>query len=342
MTAGADALWRRLAAGQDGEGLPATVARRFGDLVGPALAASLLGPGGLDPDTVARSTLAGRFALATQRKWLARIIAEGPPVVVLKGFALAHQIYPDAASRCMGDLDVLVRPRDRDRLIDLLARDGFAFRPLPTPPWGFISTASYMPFASADGACNLDIHIHPDCYPAYRSMTTEAVFAAAVTATSAGMQFHVPCREHALMLCATNAAKDKFGPFAARKFVDAMRLVASGPVDWPTLDHLAAAGNYALPLHAFLRLLRLLGVPAAALPAQVGTPLPWPRRRAFAAVLAEVRELWPSEPGLAATLVRELLLCTEPAVGLHNAAARLRGLIRPHRGMPGDAARLRS
>jgi len=331
------ALWRRLATGESGDDIVPPMLARFADLVGPAFAAALLGPDAVDPQALAQGRLAGRYALASQRKWLLRLLAEGPQLVVIKGFALAHQVYPDAAVRCTGDLDILIRAADRDRLIALLTREGFAFRPLPTPPWGFISNASYMPFVSSDGACNLDIHIHPDCYPAYRSLTTEAVFEASVPIVAGEMEFRAPSRDHALLLCATNAAKDKFGPFAARKIVDAMHLVAAGPIDWQALHGLARAGGYALPWRVFVRLLLHLGVARHRLPDSADRPLPWPRERAFAGLLEEAEALWPSPPAALAILHRELTLCTEPAAGLHNALLRLGGLVAPRSGVPASA-----
>lgn len=327
-------LWRRLAGDDAGGPLDPAARSRFADLVGPALAAALLGIEAIDPASLAQSRLAGRYALASQRKWLARLIAEGPPIVVIKGFAQAHQIYSDPATRCMGDLDILLHTRDRDSLIALLAAEGFTFRPLPTPPWGFISTASYMPFVSSDGACNLDIHIHPDCYPAYRSLTTEAVFADSVSVEAGEFVFRAPSRDHALLLCATNAAKDKFGPFAIRKIVDAMRLVASGPIDWAALDRLARDGDFLLPWRVFAHLLLRLGVLPACLPETAVQPLSWARESAFSALLAEVQALWPAALPPLATLRRELMLCTEPAAGLHNALLRLRGLVMPAPGVP--------
>ena len=40
---------------------------------------------------------------------------------------------------------------------------------------GFISDASFMPLVSPEGDCNIDIHVQPDCYPAYRSLRVRPV-----------------------------------------------------------------------------------------------------------------------------------------------------------------------
>ncbi len=54
------------------------------------------------------------------------------PVVVLKGMALAGEIYPEAALRPMRDIDWLVHPADESRLRQVLADYGFA--PLASGP----------------------------------------------------------------------------------------------------------------------------------------------------------------------------------------------------------------
>jgi len=50
----------------------------------------------------------------------------GIPTILLKGAALASSAYPSTGLRPMEDVDVLVRPRDRDRAITLLHEEGFS------------------------------------------------------------------------------------------------------------------------------------------------------------------------------------------------------------------------
>lgn len=331
------ALWQVIAAGEAASGLPPLSPQavdRFAELASPVLADHLLGGNVLDPQTVAQSHLNNRFRHAAQRACLALIGEAGIPVVAIKGYALAHIIYPDPALRAVGDIDVLVRAEDRDRLLRRLTDEGYTFEPLPPPPWGFISEASYAPFVSPDSTCNLDVHIHPDCYPAFRSLTTEAVFAAAENISDGGMTFLAPSVSHAFLLCATNVAKDKFSTFSARKIADAMRLAHTGQVDWTRLDELARAGDYQTPFRVFVKLLGDLGLPRTCLPAYVQDPLPKRRAREYERMLHETLCLYPHELGLAQTLRRELLLSTEPGVGLHNAGVRLGGLFRRRDGVP--------
>lgn len=334
------AAWARIASVAGSPAVPAPETRiaapivsRLSDLASPVLTDALLGGGYFDETALTQSRLNNRFRLSAQRDCLRLIAAADIPSVVIKGFALAHMVYDDPEIRAVGDLDILVRREDRDRLVRHLSANGYLFEPLPRPPWGFISAASYAPFVSADGACNLDVHIHPDCYPAYRSLTTDLVFANAITIEADGLTFQAACADHAFLLCATNIAKDKFGQFAARKIADAMRLASRHDIDTGRLERLAEAGGFAGPYRVFLRLLRDLGLGAdmVAMPADASLSY---RAREYARMLAATERFYPDEPGLLATLRRELLLSTEPAVGLYNGLARVRGLFRRDDGVP--------
>lgn len=53
----------------------------------------------------------------------------GVSVILLKGAALAKTIYPSIADRPMGDVDLLVRPTDRDRARAALEAAGYQFVP---------------------------------------------------------------------------------------------------------------------------------------------------------------------------------------------------------------------
>lgn len=341
-------LWRAFL---DPEGAPpadrdraaaAEAARRLGDLVTPALAQFMLravetqdGFAPLDDATVRQSLLMNRFTGEVQRRWTAAIVQAGLPVVVMKGFVFAHTLYPDPDIRTIGDLDILVRAADRDRLLAFLQDNGFAFEALPSSPWGFISDASYQPMVSADGACNIDVHVQPDCYPAYRSLTAERLFAAAGTAEIGGVALSVPSPAHALVLCLTNAAKDKFGPYSVRKLVDIAVLLRSGPkADWDEVRALARDGHFAAPARVAFALLARLGLPPELVPADLCAPPAGLRAPVFARLVADWQAMFANGPGGLGVLAREIALCTEPDVALHNALLRLRGLVAPRRGVP--------
>jgi hypothetical protein len=67
-------------------------------------------------------------AMRLERRMLevaALIEAEGLEVVVLKGSAVAHLVYPTPEVRSFGDVDLLFRSEDFDRAVDLLCTVGY-------------------------------------------------------------------------------------------------------------------------------------------------------------------------------------------------------------------------
>jgi hypothetical protein len=53
------------------------------------------------------------------------LVAAGIDVVVLKGSAVAHLVYPDPAQRMFGDNDLLLRSEQFDAAVELLCRHGY-------------------------------------------------------------------------------------------------------------------------------------------------------------------------------------------------------------------------
>ena len=305
-------------------------ADELANLISPTLAAYLLesvqdqmGEPVLKTKRVSENRLLAKFSLSQQRHW-AKILADSEiDVVFLKGFANGHSFYPDPILRQQGDLDFLIRKQDLQTVIDFLVPYGFGFRSAPLSRWGAISDASFMPFVTSDGSCDLDIHVHPDCYPAYCSLTTERLFAESRLVDAGGFAVRVPSREHALLLCVTNSAKDKFDVFSIRKVIDAMVLLRETPsLDWEKIRELASEGNFLMPTRVFFSLLVALGFPQTLVPDTLLMPLPRWRERSFQTVVQRFRRLFPGDPYLVPILWREWALCTEPAVAFYNLKLR--------------------
>jgi Uncharacterised nucleotidyltransferase len=337
----ASALAPNLAGERTDEATLRSEAQLLAALVSPALAKFLIEPverriGAtlIDDGHARKSRLLNRLNAARQARWISEIADGGFAFLCLKGYAHARSIYPDAALRSTGDLDVLVRRRDLAGLVDFLERRGFTFASAGLPRWGFISDASFVPFVGPDGE-NIDLHIHPDAFPAHAALSTELAFARARRIAAEDGSFLAPSPEHALILCITNAAKDKFGPFAATKLVDAARLIETTPaLDWDEVAWLARKGHFHKPALVFLALLVGLGFPADSVPARLRPEFHGITGREFRRLVASWRALFAERTGSAAVVRRELVLCTEPRVGLHNTLARLRGLVAPRSGIP--------
>jgi hypothetical protein len=341
-----DIFWRALfrpesLARGDAAGL-AGAAARFAGLTSPALAAFLLerasrrlGASLVDARLVEHSRLEARFTRAAQLQCVRAIDAAGIPAVYLKGFANAHTLYPDPDLRLFGDLDILVRQPDLGRVIGLLTVRGFTFRPDGLQPWGFQAEGSFVPFASADDSCNLDLHLVPDGPPIDRALTTERVFRNARRITAGSLTFSAPSLEHTLVLCLSNAAKDKLGPFAVRKLVDLLRLLGTdAALDWTEITALLVGGRLLGPARAIFALLRRLGAPLPELPAALARAPGWPAARELDLLVDDYRTLFATAPGAFAVMRREFLLSAGPCVALRRNARRLAGLVRPRSGLP--------
>jgi hypothetical protein len=340
-------IWPLLGLPESGASLPnadlfRAAAANLAELVSPVLTDYLLAPAAgiasqplLDPAAVERDRLIKRFTLAQHRRWAGAIVAADFDVVFIKGFANAHTLYPDPSLRIQGDLDILVWPADLERLTDFLVAQGFSCRVADNNPWGMISDASFLPFVSADGASHIDIHIHPDSYPAHRTLSTDLVFADSRQVDAGGVVFRVPSDDHSLLLCVTNAAKDKFNISSVGKIIDAIMVLKSGrALDWDRIAVLGKDGGFLLPLRVFLALLDGLGVAMGDVPRRLYEPLGGLRGMALRQVLDDFRAFFPQELPMTTLLWREMTICAEPLVALHNTGLRLKGLVRPWAGIP--------
>lgn len=192
-----------------------------------------------------------------------------------------------------------------------------------------------MPLESPDGACSVDVHVEPDCYPAYRSLTAARVFAAAEDARAGDVAIRVPAPAHALLLCLTNAAKDKFGPFGVRKLIDAALLIRETPsLDWDDVRRLAREGHFLGPARAALALLARLGLPGRLVPDDLRKAPRGLARPVFERLVRDHASMFADPPTPFRILAREITVCTEPDVAIRNAFRRVRGLFRPATGLP--------
>lgn len=316
-----------------------SAAERLADLVSPALAHHLLAPlecrlGGplVDPRRVKKSLLLNRFTRRAQVDCARRLHEADIPIVYMKGFASAHFLYEAPEVRIAGDVDALVGKGDLSRAVTLLEAEGFRFRSDVSARWGFTATSSFVPFVSADGSCNLDLHTAPDSDPLDRVLSAAQVFAEACPIHVDDMALRVPGAEHFLVIAVSNIAKDRFGPFATKKIIDAGRLVGRTPLEWARAVDILGRAGLVKAAQATFALLADLGFPGV--PDAFRRPPGAAAGREYARVLAETRALYPDGESVFGALRRERLLGGGWPVLLRRNSRRLAGLIRPAQGTP--------
>jgi hypothetical protein len=320
---------------------PAWLAARAMRCAPPLAVVAALG-GRADAATAARGAqiaLFCRYMLSRQLQAMRWLQEAGIAVVAMKGLAAALADWPQPAQRIGGDLDLLVRRADLAAIVALFARRGFRFGGVLKSRWGFMSDASYLPFHSPDGVCNIDLHIEPDSYPLHLGLDAAAVFAGARRATSNGLCIAIPAAEHSLLIAVANLAKDKFAPASARKLIDIARLLqGAAALDWAQIERRARRARLILPLRTALSLAVALGVSSRAVPAPWAMPPGGPRGLAWRDLLQRWQAFDDAPAPLPSLLAREWLLSASPAVAARLALRRLRGLVAPRSGVPPPAA----
>lgn len=277
-----------------------------------------------DIDETALSSL----ILARQKALMDLLRESALDVMAMKGFASALTLYEDPAARCIGDLDLLVRPGDLPPVIATLTEAGYRFVAEERRFWGFQSEVSFLPMTSEDGLVDVDLHIAPDEGPLVDALSVEAVFERARRLDGG---YKVPSPTDAALIALSNLAKERFEPYGLRTLVDLTRLASAGAgVDWGRVARVAerAGMGPAWRLLAFL-LGEIVGhevVPS----------------RPVTAIARRVAEpfltLRPVEPSALDKVLREALVCYDVPVLVSLWRRRLGGLIRRRSGLPEGAS----
>lgn len=288
-----------------------------------ALIEMLLAPLSLKLAGAANDLLLSRLAHAAQARAFRRLDEAGLQPVALKGFANAHRLYDDPVPRIVGDLDVLIERRHLKTAIELFAAEGFRFAPADKR-WGVIGEASFAPFHSADGVCNIDFHVSPDSWPLPVGLPAEAVRERAQVVGGVRM----PSDEHALLIAVSNAAKDKFGWRSLGKALDLARLLGkhASALDWDEIQRRAREARLERAMGCFFALLRALGGEAP--------PLPTPLGALFRRLVEEWQSGFVDEPAGSTILAREAMLAHALATALALNLKRVTGLFSPNDGVP--------
>lgn len=324
--------WPMLLAGDQVDAAEITPAllERLVELIGPALARHLLPASDIEvsANDVRQSRLANRFRRADGLRWARHAAVNGIQVVCLKGLAATHLFYPDPDLRIMSDADLLVADANHDELVTLYQVAGLRFHQVEArSTWGLISDASLLPLTSADGASNIDLHVHPDAWPLHLGLASTDVFAAARLISAGDGEIWVPSVTHMLLLTASHAARDLFGPSTAKSLIDAALLLQKygDEVDWQEFEGRLRAGRVEKPVRSFLAILKRLGPVTGAVPEH----LTQAAGSEFERAVADYAALFPTDSSALARARRELLLCAETGVAMRRNWQRLAGLFRP-------------
>jgi hypothetical protein len=316
------------------------------------LAYALLGglvPGDLRPglDELALSSL----ILARQKALMDRLRDSDLDVMAMKGFASALTLYEDPPARCIGDLDLLVRPTDLAPVIASLTDAGYRFAAEDTRFWGFQSEVSFLPMTSEDGLVDVDLHIAPDEGPLVDALSVEAVFERARTLEGG---YKVPAPTDAALIALSNLAKERFEPYGLRTLVDLTRLAqahvgegATGvAVEWSRVAEVAEQVGLTPAWRLLAFLLNEIVGPELLGAEFVGTKLVGAKFRgaagaeakalhAFARKVAEsFLTLRPVGSSAWDKILREALVCYDGPVVVSLWRRRLGGLIHRRSGLP--------
>lgn len=344
-------LWMALLTGRPPAALPpaaglSILAQRLARRLSPAWAASLLEPlttfgtpSLIDPVTARQALMVARLTLAAQAEAIRLMENAGLEPVALKGFAHAHALYDEPAARMSGDLDVLLRRETLAAVIDLFGKRDYAFAADGRRRWGFVSDASFVPFFSPDGLCNIDLHVEADSWPLHAGLPADDVRKAARRVAYAHGTFAAPSPEHAVLIAISNIAKDRFFAPTLSKVIDLSRLLAryQGELDWQEIEQRGRRAALTPALHVSLALMMALGLPQALAPEALSRRPTGLAGQVFARMLADWLAMFPGDPSSAALLTREALLAREPATFVALNLRRLRGLMRRGDGIPPEA-----
>jgi Uncharacterised nucleotidyltransferase len=212
-------------------------------------------------------------ALATIARLFERA---GLEVLLVKGAALGLTVYPEPAARPMGDIDLLVRPGDRDRVVAALIAGGCEERPLPGRRHSAELLGETVLLLRA-GAMTEIVEVHTSLDKVVtRPVDTGGLFARAARAPGLPGLL-VPAPEDHALLVALHAASHGFAHAAG--FLD-LELLLRGGLDRTELVARARAWQLSTVMFVMLSTMRELG--AASVTDDLVAELdPGPLRRAI-------------------------------------------------------------
>lgn len=161
----------------------------------------------------------------------------GAPVVLLKGAALAHTVYPDPALRQMGDLDLLIRREHLERAREALEALGYVHQPGPPQRFNPFNTefTGEVSFLHATGGHSTLVELHWElfCIELFRrtiALDVQALWARAVPLQVGDVTALSLAPEDTLAHICLHLAMHGFTHL--RGYTDIVQMVKVGQVDW--------------------------------------------------------------------------------------------------------------
>ena len=216
-------------------------------LIEPMITALSRKRAGAVPDDVRRAFVAlasrHRRAAVAREKCIDQLLAAfaivGIPIILLKGAALAHRIYPGPELRPMVDIDVLIDPADMERAVAITRGLGYSFA--LRHELRFAGRLHHLPAATTyQSGFRMTLEIHVDAIPPdLRDSLTLATLTAKPAPFQRGGGPPGLALGHTDML--RHLARHAFGAGAAHPFDPPLRSLAL-PGDLSRRDRLAGAG----------------------------------------------------------------------------------------------------
>lgn len=239
---------------------------------------------------------------------LKALSAQGVDVLVLKGAALAHGLYPAPELRFYHDLDILCRPSDYPRLRDTLLSSGYASddpHDALTHRRSRLESHAVRNFVDPSGSVELEVHFDVLQFGLVERHH-DAFWHAARTMTAGPMEMRVLAPAHQLLHIAAHAHRHCYSRLLWLIDLDLLVRRWGDEIDWECAMRTARAEGLGTVLrHALATAADVLGSAPPPLP----RPTPeemllglcyralWPRRRVRRLQRVEHRRLVRFHPG---------------------------------------------
>jgi hypothetical protein len=128
--------------------------------------------------------------------------------LVMKGPAVA-QFHPALAHRPYSDIDILVRPTDFERTVEILRGAGYFTSEESRPPWEWFRTTCIegMNFQSQQGGA-IDVHHHLPPWVFTKELSFDALYSSATPGEVGGVETLYLGAEHAFLVAALHVLND--------------------------------------------------------------------------------------------------------------------------------------